>query len=386
MSRLRSALERRGSINDLADAIAASRRHIGAGGVVSPDQALRLGAVWSCVDLICRLAALPVHQYQRTGQARVEVQASPLLASPASDVSPIGWRRQVLMSWVTRGNVFGLVAGRDRMLYPTQVEILDPARVTARRRGGNTGPIEWLVDRQPMGDDLIHWPAFTVPGSPIGLSPLEYAASMVGLGLSARQFGAQWFEDGAHPSSVLTIDEPVDAVEARTVKDRFMASVRGREPVVLGRGFKYEAIQVSPEESQFLETIKANKADIAGFFLVPPEMIGGESGNSMTYANIEQRGLGYLTWNAGWWISLLEEFMSSMTPAGQYVKVNTGALVKVDAKSQAQIHDIRIRGGWGKPDEARAHEDREPLPDSSGQLTLWPPGANSVQATEGGTP
>jgi len=375
------------SADSLAEVLAANRGgQPYRGGPVDTDQALRLGAVWSCIDLICRLAALPVSQYRKASDgAPLEVAPSALLTSPSADVSPIGWRRQIYMSWLTRGNVFGAVSSRDRLLYPTGAEILDPSRLTAKRpRVG--GPVEWLVDGKSIGSDLLHWPAFTVPGSPIGLSPLEYASRMVGLGLSAGQFGSQWFTDGAHPSSVLTTDKPVDAEQAATIKARFMAAIRGREPAVLGLGMKYESIQIAPNESQFLETIKANKADVAGFFLVPPEMIGGESGNSMTYANIEQRSLGYLTWNAGWWITLLEEFLSAQVPRGQYVKINTGALVKVDLKTQAEVEDIRIRGGWGKPDEARAHEEREPLPDGSGQVTLWPPYATSTPPAPQGGP
>lgn len=373
--------ERR-SVGSLAEVLAAERvRRSGGGhGAVSDvDQALRLGAVWSCMDLICRLSALPVKQYRRAAGAPVEVERpSPLLLAPWVHMHAIGWRRQVLMSWLTAGNVFGLVAARDRLGYPVQMEILSPSRMSARPVG--VGSVQWLLDGRPVGDDLVHWPAFTVPGSPIGLSPLQYAASMTGLGLSAGEFGRRWFSDGAHPSAVLSTDQPVTQDQAATIKERFRAAVSGREPVVLGLGVTYEAIQVSPEESQFLETIKANKADIAGFFLVPPEMIGGESGNSQTYANVEQRSLNYLTYNAGWWVTLLEEFVSSMVPPTEYVKVNTGALVKVDVKTQAEVETLRIRGGWGTPDEAREHEDRPPLPGGVGAQTvaLNGPGGSDV--------
>jgi len=390
VSVIRRSLEQRGSISDLGEAIAASRRHLGSGGgPVSPEQALRLGAVWSCVDLICRLSALPVHQYRKAEDVREQVAPSPLLTNPhpGSGVSPIGWRRQVLMSWVTRGNVFGRVLSRDRLLYPTAVEILDPGRMRARRRGLD-GPIEWTVDGMTINpDDLIHWPAFTVPGSSIGLAPLEYAASMIGLGLTARDFGARWFDDGAHPSGMLTTEQAISREDAQTIKQRFLSMRGTREPFVAGKGLKYEALQISPEESQFLETIQANGTDIAGFFLVPPELVGqGTAGSSITYANVEQRGLSYLTWNASWWLALMDEFLSSMTPRGQYVKVNPSAYLAVDARTQATVHEIRIRGGWGTPDEARSHEDLPPLPDGAGEQHLWPPYATSVQATTGGPP
>lgn len=380
--------ERRFTLADLPDELSRYRNRGSVGVPVTSDTALRHGAVWSCVDLICRLAALPADQYRKVGDQRLAVASpSPLFADdarPDGTLHRILWERQILMSWLLRGNAFGAVASRDRLLYPTQIEIIHPDRMRARPRGRN-GPIDWLVDNQSLGDNLIHWPAFTVPGSPIGLSPISYAATMIGLGLSAREFGAQWFIDGAHPSAILTTDKAVDADTAKTIKQRFVDAIRGtREPAVLGSGVQYHQIQINPNESQFLDTIKANKADVAGFFLVPPEMIGGESGSSMTYANLEQRGLSYLTFNAGWWVTLTEAFYSSLVPRGQYVKKNTGALVKVDARTQAQVQDTRIRGGWGTPNEARALEDNPPIAD--GDKTLWPPYSTSPQPPSQGGP
>lgn len=348
------------------------RRRTASIAAVSPEQSLRLGAVWSCVDLICRLAALPIDQFRRIDGHPTEVPRSGLFEAPSDGMHLIGWTRQILMSWLLHGNVFGAVANRDRLLYPTQIEILAPSRMRATRRG-HDGPIRWLVDGEDLGDDLIHWPAFTVPGSTIGMSPIEYHATTIGLGLHAGGYGARWFEGGAHPSSILKTDKPVDAASATTIKDRFLAAIRGGEPAVLGNGLSWEQVQVSPEESQFLNTIRANKTDIAGMFLVPPEMIGGDAGNSLTYATLEGRALHYLTFTADWWLTLLEALFTSMVPKGNYVKINRGAFVRVDLKTQAEVEALRIRGGWGTPDEAREHEDRPPLPDGLGDRLVWPP-------------
>lgn len=371
---------------DLASLDPRNRRHQAHGGPVSPEHALRLGAVWSCVDLICRLAGLPIDQYRRIDGAPVEIPRSPLFDSPSHGMHLLGWTRQILMSWLLHGNVFGAVAARDRHFWPTQIEILDPSRMRATRRGAD-GPIRWLVDGKDLGDDLIHWPAFTVPGSIIGLSPIEYHAMSIGLGIHASGYGARWFEEGAHPSSILKTDKTVSKGDATTIKERFMASIRGGEPAVLGSGFTWEQVQVNPEESQFLDTIKANKADIAGMFLVPPEMIGGEAGNSLTYATLEGRALHYLTFTADWWLTLLEHLFTSLVPTGNYVKLNRGAFVRVDVKTQAEVEAIRIRGGWGTPDEARENEDRPPLPDGLGQRLVWPPYSTTPpKPSAGGAP
>ena len=53
-------------------------------------------------------------------------------------------------------------------------------------------------------------------------------------------------------SAILTNENAAEVSQsnATTLKQRFLAATRGnREPVVLGKGWKYQAIQVSPEES-----------------------------------------------------------------------------------------------------------------------------------------
>jgi phage portal protein BeeE len=72
---------------------------------------------------------------------------------------------------------------------------------------------------------------------------------------------------------------------------------------------KYTPIQVSPEESQFLATQQANVAQVARYFWIPPEMVGGSGGNSMTYANVEQRSLDFLTYAVSFWLKRIEDAM-----------------------------------------------------------------------------
>jgi hypothetical protein len=51
---------------------------------------------------------------------------------------------------------------------------------------------------------------------------------------------------------------------------------------------------ITTEQAQFLGTTRANVATIARYYRVPPERTGGESGGSLTYANVEQRALDFL--------------------------------------------------------------------------------------------
>jgi phage portal protein BeeE len=111
-----------------------------------------------------------------------------------------------------------------------------------------------------------------------------------------------------------------------------MAGLRGsREPILMGGGWKYTAIQTTPEQAQFLGTQKLSDTKICRFMRVQPEMIGCASeGSAVTYANVEQRSIDFLTYTMFRWIKKWEMWLGAMLPAGQYCKFDIDSLLRVD--------------------------------------------------------
>lgn len=374
--------ELRGGWDSVAEIIAQSRGGYTYAGVpVDDEQALRLGAAWQCIDLLAELVStMPIDRFkQPVGGRAVPLPSTVLLTDPAGDNSGFeAWCRQVMESLLMRGNTFGLITGLDDRLYPRQIEVLHPDRVTIRR-ALNFGPVEWYLDnkeieRYPDGP-LWHLAAYNAPGSPLGRSPIRYAAETLGLGIATRRFGAQWFGDGAHPTSIITHEtEPMPSeTDARTLKARVKAAMHdNREPLIMGGGWKLEPIQIAPEESQFLETSKANADDVARFFFRRPPGEGGE----ITYANVEARSIDLLTYTVNGWLVRLERALSRLMPRGQFAKFNAGALLRTDLKTRYEAHVLAVRGGIATPNERRELEDMPPIPGAD--ELLWPPYATKV--------
>lgn len=111
---------------------------------------------------------------------------------------------------------------------------------------------------------MWHRRYYTVPGRLMGLSPAQQHAATFGLTLSATRFGLGWFSQGAHPSAILqSKTRSLTGKQAQTAKSAFMRGIRGREPVVLGGDWDWTAVQINPEESQFLETNKFTQSQVA---------------------------------------------------------------------------------------------------------------------------
>lgn len=340
------------------------------------ESSLQSIAIWGAVNLQASvLSTLPIDVYEGTGKAQREVDKPPVMLDPAGDGHGLeDWLYQYLLSTLLRGNVYGQVASRDRLGHPTQVVLYHPDEVQGWRDPGDGLPRWRVCGVDVPAAEMWHRRAFPMPGRLLGLSPVQQHVLTIGLGISAEKFGVQWFQDGAHPSGMLTNDQPLDAKQARTAKERFMASLRGtREPVVLGQGWKYQALSVAANESQFLETQKYTAADCARIYGPGiPEVLGYETGGSMTYSTVEQRSLDLLRYTLNPWLVRTEQMFNTLLPKGQYAKFNRGGLLATDLLTRYRAHAIALQNRWTVVNEVRDLEDEAPV-DWGDKPTETPP-------------
>jgi len=325
-------------------------------------QAMQHTTVWACVNLIADLVSmLPVDEYLSDGGTgpAVPVAPSELTLAPSALVDAPVWLAQLLVSDLLVGNAYGLITAVTRRGWPSKVEWLDPGTVTPRIQGGellfNT---QWGLLRPKV--DIVHVPAYVLPGTPLGMSPIGHFRRSIGIGLSAEDFGARWYTEGGHPSAIVSSDEELSPDQATAVKKSIRNTISGtREVAVLGGGLKYQAIQIPPGESLFLEAIGANSATISGqIYRVAPEMFGiTQKGAALTYANREQRTLDFLMVCLGPWIRRAERAISQLLPRGRFVKLNTGALLATDLETRYKAHATGIATGFLSVNEARAWEN-----------------------------
>jgi HK97 family phage portal protein len=327
---------------------------------VTPTTAMQHSAVWASVNLIAgSISTLPLAAY-RDGERDPLPALPPILRTPSAGWSLPDFLYAALQSLLIRGNCYGLIVDRAGAgLLPSQVELLAPERVGVQV----DNRVIWRIDGQEVDPASIwHVKAFTAPGQVLGLSPIQHARQAIGLGVAAEKYAAQFFGDGATPQGVLTTDHDITPKRAQEIKDHWKVAHGGRRDIaVLGSGAKFQAVSIAPEESQFLETTRANVATIARYFGVQPELIGGESGGSLTYANVEQRALDFLTFGLRPWLVRLEVALSALLSSTTTVKFNAAALVRTDLLTRYQAHESAIRAGWKLRSEVRELEDLAPV-------------------------
>jgi HK97 family phage portal protein len=352
---------------------------------ISDDRALSLSAVYSANRLLAEsISTLPVKAYRRGGDGRVPMDTLPqLFQQLVTDGSLVPWLHQCVISLGLHGNAYGLVVARDGFGFPVQVEWLDPKSVLEDDRQGKRG---WLWNgRELRLEDMVHVPLFARPGHKKGLSPIAAYAQTLGVGLSAQTYASDWFAGGGFPPGTFKNNEKVvEQDEAEIIKARVVSAIRTHTPLVYGSDWDYKPITVPPEEAQFVETMKMTTNQIAAVYGIPPEMIGGESGSSMTYANVEQQQINFVMFTLRPWLVRLETAFSALLPDRQYVKFNSDALIRADLKTRWEVNQIRVNLGAASLDEIRAQEDEPPLPNGQGQQ--YGPAAPSAPAAPAATP
>ena len=207
-------------------------------------------------------------------------------------------------------------------------------------------------------DDLFRFRLYPKAGAPDGLDPIHFAAETIGQGLAAQKYAGTFYADSAIPSMALVSDQSITREQAQMTRLNWEAAHKGRRgTAVMGNGLKPVPLNVDPEKAQVVESQRFTLQQVARYFGIPPELIGADSGNPKSYNNQESRDLDYLKYGVGSKIAKLETALNALMPRAQYVKFNTGALLRTDTKTRYETHEIGIRAGFLTVNEARALED-----------------------------
>ena len=343
-------------------------------GSVGTERALRLAPVYAAGRILAsNLAAAPLRQFRVVAVGVQRLPLSSLFSSPSTQGNLNDWIWRAVLSMVYRGNAVGYITARDYLGYPTMVEWLpmDWVQVVDTMpygEGSFVNPIWFVLGNRVDPSDLVHIPWFTLPGKILGLSPIGAFASMATTNLAAQEYMEAWHATGGVPPGTFkNTTQTVDQADAAVIKARLMEAIRTRQPIVYGKDWDYNPITVPAYEAQFISTLKLGATQLAAIYGVPPELIGGETGGSMSYSSPEQREIELIQLTLLPWMSKLESHLSMLTPRGQCVKFDADALIRLDPLTRWTIYEKQRLIGGTNIDEVRNKENMPPLPDGQGQ-------------------
>lgn len=360
------------------------------GALVTADSAMRVAAVNAAVNVISKtMASLPLHVYERVGTGKTRAVSHPLYELLHS--KPNSWQTSFefrsMMQWhlCLRGNAYALIvwAGRDRVL---ELLPLHPDRMTVSQREDMSLVYEYQRTNgsrmEIPADEILHIRGMSSDGI-VGRSVLEDARDVLGVAQATQEYAGRLFKNDATPGVVIKSPKPLGKEAANRLRESWNQAFSGagnaRRTAVLEDGLTIERISMTADDSQFLETRKMSRSEIAGLFGVPAHMIGDM--DRATFSNIEHQGIEFAThcirpWAVNWEQALGRALF--VAPWQYFAEFNLDALSRGDIKSRYDAYAVGRNWGWLSANDIRALENLNPI--EGGDVYLEP--LNMRQAGE----
>lgn len=349
-------------------------RNTYSGASVTPDTALTYTAVYSAVKIISEtMASLPLITYRRLsdgGKERVPTHpvAELLFRKPNRWQTPFEWKEMMQGHVLLRGNAYSQIVftnGRPSELIP-----LHPSRVTPEM--GDDGVV--YKYREPGGDTILfrqeqifHLRNITLDGV-VGISPIAAAREAIGLGMSAQEHGARLFGQGARPAGVLTHPGKLDKIGADRVKQSWQSAYGGltqaHSVAVLEEGMNFQQIEMTSEDSQWIESRKFQLEEISRYYRIPLSKLNVmENAN---FSNMEQQALQFvqdciMPWSVRWEEAVLRDLLMLPTDRDLYSEFQMQSLLRGDNETRFKAYAIARQNGWMSANEIRAAENLNPM-------------------------
>jgi len=341
---------------------------------VTPDVALGLSAVWSCVRLISEtIASMPVKVYKidpRTGERTLD-QEHPLTALFSSKVNR--WQtRQEFFETLTyqltlMGNAYALKGyGANKKLISLTPLMTEQMEVSLKEDGSKLFRYNDGKKVIEYNEDQI-WHVKLFGNGIVGLSPLGFARNSVGIGQGAENAVTKIYRNGGKPSGILTIDKTLTKEQREIIKGNFSELAEGNNDrlFVLEAGFQYNQTSLSPQDIELLSSRRFQIEDLARFFGVPSVLINDQTGTAWGSGMQQIIQMFYKTGLRPY----LERYEASMScwllapeeRAKVDIEFDFNSFIRPDQNERIRGYKEAVQGGIITPNEARAFEGWKPL-------------------------
>lgn len=361
--------------------------------ITSPE-ALSLSGVYAAVRLLAEsISTLPLGIVQRQGDIRRRIQhpAADLLDTPNSCFTRQTLLEVLIAHIETDGEGFWEKVnegGRCVALWPLAPHRVRPERVGAGMQfkiATNNGEVVAGPDRVAFFRNAV-----TSPDGVRGISPIRLLNKELAAAKAARDYGANFFENGATPSGTLShpaalTDEAAERLR-RQFKKRYSGAKNSGEPLLLEEGLSWAPVGTNPENSQLLETRQYSISDISRIWRIPPHMLADLSRS--TFSNAESEMQSFATHSLRPRLARLEAQLDMALlsleerRAGLGFSFNLDGLLRGSLLDRYKSYQLATASGILNANECRTFENREPY--KGGEVYHSMPGAMPVNAPDAG--
>lgn len=203
----------------------------------------------------------------------------------------------------------------------------------------------------------------------VGMSPLAFARNSVGIAQAAEARVTSTFVNGAKPTGVLMVDQALSKAQRDQLRASFsdLAESNSDSLIVLDKFMKYQAVSMTPEDIELLQSRRFQLEDIARFMGVPSVLINDTSASTVWGSGIQQLIEGSYKLNFRPYMERIElSALVHLLPReerGRYeFHFDFDSLVQLTLSDRMAANQTAINSGQLTPNEARAAEGRPAMP------------------------
>jgi len=345
-----------------------------AGITINHETALQCSAIWAAVRIrSLMIGHLPLNVYRRAGDVLVPAADHPLQktlhTAPNLNMTSMEFRESVSVNFDLFGNAFVEIMKLNNQggiaLYP-----LESRKMTVHIQD-NEPVYEYYTPkgtRTYKPGEIMHIRNFSLDGI-IGLNPVQQQRHVLGTALAQQTFSAKMYRNGGRPSGVLEHPGALSPDAVSNIRENWEKVHSGADNAgkvaILWEGMKYNAVGMTADDMQFIESRKFQLGEIARIYGVPPHLLGDLE--RATFSNIEQQGIEFVTNVLAPYCVKLEQRLKLSLLSGEpdvYVKFNLTALMRGDTAARAQFYSSMVQNGIMTRNECRMLEELNPRSDA----------------------
>lgn len=351
---------------------------------IAPETAMKLSVVNACIRVRAEtFASVPLKLYRKKEDGREEATDHPLCDMlhacplPDGEMSSFTFKETLSANFDAAGNAVCVRlkngAGELVGLQPVGHGSLDLTWDKAKQK-----VIYKIGGKEYPRSELLHVPNLSFDGR-IGLSPLEYAAQSIRLGLNYEQFSTSFYKNAAMPSGVFEHPSSLSDAAFNRLREDLRKNYTGMGnrgvPMILEEGMEWKPVTYKPAEAQLLESKQFQVEDICRIFRVPQHLVNKL--DRSTYSNIEQQQLEFIMFTMLPVFRRFEDCINSqlLTPqdrrSGLYAEFNIDGLLRGDQKSRAEAYALGRQWGWLSVNDICRLENRQGIGEQ-GDIYLYP--------------
>lgn len=328
--------------------------------IVTPDTALTLTAVYRAVQIIATpISKMPINTYRFATGVELKIENPVLVNKPDINSNRRDFIFQSVVSLALEGNAFWFKNyGSNGQV--NNLTLLPASAVAVRYKDQmdiTKGVVFDYMGKTYSKDQIEHLKLFTKTGNLRGIAPIEAARADVSAALDLRDYAKNWFTSAGVPTGVLKTNQSLNAEQAQEVTNNWHNKQQNRQIAVLGNGFDYQQVALSPREALFTDIVEQNIVSIARLFGIPARLlITTVPGGSDTYTNLQDENQIFYRHTLMAYTDAITDALSNCLPRGTRVEFDYQHLFRADIKTRYDYYAIGIASGFLSVEEVREKE------------------------------